>query len=55
MPQVGDKHFPYTKAGESAAKKAGAKAGKPVFNKFKKGGKGAGKLSAFMNMKKGKK
>jgi len=50
VPQVGNKHFPYTKAGEADAKKAGAKSGKPVFNKFKK--KGAGRLSAFMKGKK---
>jgi hypothetical protein len=33
MPQVGNKHFPYTPGGEAAAKSASKKSGKPVKNK----------------------
>lgn len=32
MPKVGNKHFPYTKAGMAAAKKAAAATGKPLNN-----------------------
>ena len=36
MPQVGKKHYKYTKQGMAAAKKAAEKTGKPVTNKYKK-------------------
>ncbi len=41
MPKVGNKHFPYTPAGEAAAKKEAARTGKPVkrMKPGKKGGK----------------
>jgi|11BtaG_2_1085332.scaffolds.fasta_scaffold05477_2 hypothetical protein len=36
MPQVGSKHFKYTKKGQEAAKKEAKKVGKPVQNKYMK-------------------
>lgn len=36
MPQVGNKHFSYTKKGQMAAKKASVSSGMPVKNKKKK-------------------
>ena len=41
MPKVGDKKFPYTKAGKAAASKAAKKSGKPMMKAMK--GKGAKK------------
>ena len=38
MPKVGNKEYPYTPAGKAAAKKAAAKAGKPVKMKPSKKG-----------------
>lgn len=35
MPKVGKKHFPYTPAGEAAAKKEAKKTGKPMTKKAK--------------------
>lgn len=36
MPQVGKKHYSYTKEGMAKAKKEAKKTGQPVKNKYKK-------------------
>ena len=38
MPKVGKRHYPYTKAGEAAAKKYAKATGKSMTKKKKKGG-----------------
>jgi hypothetical protein len=38
MPQVGNKHYPYTPAGKKAAKKAAKKSGKKMKNTTKSSG-----------------
>jgi len=38
VPQVGDTHYPYTKKGKAAAKKAAKRKGTKVTNKSKKRG-----------------
>lgn len=54
MPKVGNKHFPYTKAGEAAAKREAARTGKPMGG-MSSAMKGVGKKGKGMGMAKRRK